>query len=628
VKTARRVSFGSICVRLSGAVAATVLVSTAGCSRSMGGLEVIIATDGLSAPADFDAITLQVSQQGAGQAWNKLWNVDYGLGVASPSEASAGQVTLPATFAVIAGQSADQEVLITVTAFKGGPTGLPIVLRQAQVQAPTDRVAALWIVLAQACVGQVARADAGPDAGALGEPQSTCLGMGQSCLPTIGGCGPDAIPSSLLPTYVPGKDLDAGLESSKAGEAIESGTASEAVESGIGGAQGDGGTGSAPADRDSSNASVDSGTGGTPVDSGTGNPSVDSGMGGAPVDSGTRSADAAPTGVVIPESCLPGGSGLSNCGAGGTGVESCCASLEVPSGTYDRTYTSRADGGAMGLRDPASVSGFRLDKFLVTVGRFRQYVSYVTSASGRPPSGGGGIHAHLNGGLGLANSQSPGTYETGWDATDWGAQIPAGSGTASTWSTNLVSACTPYNTWTPSPGTHENLPINCVDWYEAYAFCIWDAGFLPSEAEWEYVAAGGSQELQYPWGSTDPGAANAYAIYGPANGACYYPTGTSSCTGVGNIAPVGTATRGGATWGQVDMAGNLFEWTVDAYGTYVDPCVDCAYLPPAPMPTSALRVVRGGCFNLPASYMQAATRGDFNPTNRFIGFGFRCARTP
>ena len=33
-----------------------------------------------------------------------------------------------------------------------------------------------------------------------------------------------------------------------------------------------------------------------------------------------------------------------------------------------------ADGGPTGEADPASVSGFRLDKYLVTVGRFRQYV--------------------------------------------------------------------------------------------------------------------------------------------------------------------------------------------------------------------------------------------------------------
>ena len=72
-----------------------------------------------------------------------------------------------------------------------------------------------------------------------------------------------------------------------------------------------------------------------------------------------------------PPSCQAGGAGLTNCGANG---ESCCTSLEVPGGTYYRTYTNDG-GGPIGEADPATVSGFRLDKYLVTVGRFRQFVA-------------------------------------------------------------------------------------------------------------------------------------------------------------------------------------------------------------------------------------------------------------
>jgi formylglycine-generating enzyme required for sulfatase activity len=286
--------------------------------------------------------------------------------------------------------------------------------------------------------------------------------------------------------------------------------------------------------------------------------------------------------------------------------------LEVTGGTYERTYTT-SDAGATGEADPATVSGFRMDKYLVTVGRFRQYVSYVTGSAGVPPANGSGIHTHLNGGQGLANSGSAGTYETGWDATDWNTYIATGAGAVGTWDTNL--GCGGQGTWTNAAGSQENLPINCVDWYEAYAFCIWDGGFLPSEAEWEYVAAGGSQQLEYPWGSTDPGTADQYAIYG-----AFYRTNPTE------IAPVGTATLGAGYWGQLDMAGEVFEWNLDWYATYVSPCTNCAYLT-----TASARVIRGGGFDDPASALLAADRETAYPIvsndDGLVG-GFRCARTP
>jgi formylglycine-generating enzyme required for sulfatase activity len=312
---------------------------------------------------------------------------------------------------------------------------------------------------------------------------------------------------------------------------------------------------------------------------------------------------------------------MTNCGPGGSGSESCCTSLEVPGGTYDRTYNTQLstsgppDGGWPDLADPATVSGFRMDKYVVTVGRFRQYVNYVTSNTGAPPANGSGIHTYLNEGQGLANSGSAGTYETGWDATDWNTYIATGAGAAVTWNTNL-SCLGNYPTWTSAAGSQENLPIRCVDWYEAYAFCIWDGGFLPSEAEWEYVAAGGSQQLEYPWGSTDPGTANQYAIYNCDYGAC--------TNALNSIAPVGTAPLGAGYWGQLDMAGDVKEWNLDWYATYVDPCTNCAYLT-----TASTRVVRGGGFDGPATHLLPPYRNNDFPDNRdaYI-LGFRCVRPP
>lgn len=308
-------------------------------------------------------------------------------------------------------------------------------------------------------------------------------------------------------------------------------------------------------------------------------------------------------------SCQVSGAGLTNCGASG---ESCCTSLEVPGGTYYRTYTSGADGGPGGEADPATVTGFRMDKYLVTVGRFRQFVNAWNN--GYLPAAGSGKHTHLSGGNGL--NATGGGYETGWDASGWN-------------NTTFIDPTTPnldcdmqYATWTASAGSQENLPINCVTWYEAYAFCVWDGGFLASEAEWEYAAAGGSQQREYPWGTTVPGTACPgtgcqYAIYN-----CDYRSGSGSCTGTTNIAPVGTATLGGGLWGQLDLVGEMWQWNLDYYATYVDPCTDCTDL----VPTA--RVVRGGSFGNAASVLHPPYRTNNAPTTRDAGHGLRCSRTP
>ncbi len=310
--------------------------------------------------------------------------------------------------------------------------------------------------------------------------------------------------------------------------------------------------------------------------------------------------------------CAASGDGLTNCGAS---AENCCTSVEVPGGTYFRIYTAGADGSSGGEADPASVSGFRLDKYLVTVGRFRQFVNAVSPAdggSGWRPAAGSGKHAYLNGGNGL--NAVGGGYEPGWIASDDSNIAPTDS--------NLKCGDpqdTTYPTWTPSPGNHETLPANCTTWWEAYAFCIWDGGFLPSEAEWEYAAAGGSQQRAYPWGSTDPGTGQSYAVYG-----CEFPTGSGTCTDVSNVAPVGTATLGAGRWGQLDLAGDIWEWNVDNYvASYVDPCIDCVNLM-----ASSNKVRRGGSFNFDGSRLFASYRYTVAPTYRDFDVGWRCARAP
>jgi formylglycine-generating enzyme required for sulfatase activity len=273
----------------------------------------------------------------------------------------------------------------------------------------------------------------------------------------------------------------------------------------------------------------------------------------------------------------------------------------ITPGTFNR------DGNAS---YPATISAFKLDAYEVTVARFRQFVNAVL-AGWQPPVG-SGKHTHLNGGNGLANSGSGGGFESGWDAS-W----PALPTSLSTWTSNLTGGAT---TWTSVAGVNDARPINNVDFYDAYAFCTWDGGFLPSEAEWNYAASGGSEQRKYPWGATDPAADTKLAIYG-----CYY-NGTGACSGVQNIAPVGTVPAGNGKWGQSDLAGNIWEWNLDWFvNPYVSSqCTDCADLTATPN-----RAIRGSSFNWNVVAYLLTSHRDIDPVlYRHEDLGVRCARRP
>jgi sulfatase modifying factor 1 len=329
---------------------------------------------------------------------------------------------------------------------------------------------------------------------------------------------------------------------------------------------------------------------------------------GAPSGSSSGSSPVDAGGSNTPPSCAASGPGLSSCGKA---AESCCASSSVPAGTYDRTYFS---GDAGTSADPATISTFWLDKYDVTVARFRQFVAVAVPADGGlgwRPAAGAGKHVHLNGGKGLLNvgpTDAGVANELGWSSADDANISP----------TTANLACSTLSTWTAAPGSREGLPINCVNWWEAYAFCIWDGGFLPSEAEWEFAAAGGSQQRLYPWGATAPGTGNQYAIYN-----CDYPNGSGACTDVSSIAPVGTPTLGTGLWGQLDLAGEMWQWTADWYKpAYVDPCVDCASLT-----GGSSRILRGGSYLDDSSNLLPTYRNANDPQIRNDFIGVRCARS-
>jgi formylglycine-generating enzyme required for sulfatase activity len=272
-------------------------------------------------------------------------------------------------------------------------------------------------------------------------------------------------------------------------------------------------------------------------------------------------------------------------------------SLSVTGGSFYRDYNAAT---ATGTSYPATVSSFKLDQYEITVGQFRRFVTAV--AGGYRPSAGAGKHVHLNGGKGLANVGAGGGFETGWD-TSWNSRLYS---TKAAWDSGLN--CYSGPTWTSGPGGNENKAINCISWYQAFAYCIWDGGFLPSEAEWQY-AAGSAQQRYYPWSS-------------PASSTTINATYATYATSL--MANVGSTPAGNGPFGHSDLAGNAGEWTVDFYDTYITPCTDCTNLATAP---NVAR--RGGSYGNTATDVRTFSRAAYGGREYIdLYVGGRCARAP
>jgi formylglycine-generating enzyme len=296
--------------------------------------------------------------------------------------------------------------------------------------------------------------------------------------------------------------------------------------------------------------------------------------------------------TAVPPSCqsLP-----AQCGP--SGAENCCLTLPVKDGTFQRV-DHRYGAPDVGAVSSAMVSDFNLDRFEVTVGRFRNFVAFLQKG-GAIPEGAG------------AHPAQPGD---GWQ---------------SAWSAKLVDvpsalACDLHPTWTASPGDNDVLPINCVNWYAAFAFCAWDGGRLPTEAEWEYAATlnASGQKGVYPWGSEAPD--DTRAVYCSSVSA----TEQNPCTDdknpnrpgkVGSKSPAGDS-----PWGHADLAGNVWEWTLDSFAPYSDACQDCVSFPE----TNGDRQVRGGSWNYGAYALPGGLRTNHLETQFTEKLGVRCARSP
>jgi formylglycine-generating enzyme required for sulfatase activity len=168
-------------------------------------------------------------------------------------------------------------------------------------------------------------------------------------------------------------------------------------------------------------------------------------------------------------------------------------------------------------------------------------------------------------------------------------------------------------------GKEGDLPVVNIDWTEARAFCRRVGGDLPTEAQWEYAARGGSR---FPWSFGDDEAQlGNYAWFSG-------DIKTAQKVGLKRPNPLGL----------YDMHGNVWEWTWDWYnayasGVFVDPLGPGSSKCPEVMirtlgESATCRVVRGGSFVDPPEALRAARRGGGPPVLGGDLRGFRCVRVP
>lgn len=281
---------------------------------------------------------------------------------------------------------------------------------------------------------------------------------------------------------------------------------------------------------------------------------------------------------------------------------SCCEALAVPGGTFsrgwDRSNSPTQSGGGgegggvvTGFQDegeaPATISAFSLDTYEVTVARFRRFAdAYDDWRKDGHPKSGEGAHPRIPG--------------SGWDDS-W--PVPETK-------EELIADIDCHGDADATFGGDALRPINCVSWYTAFMFCVWDGGRLPTEAEWFYAAAGGAEQRAFPWSKP------AYEREIDLTFAVY-----------GDLPPDEVGSRRGmddGLYGHHDLAGNVREWVLDTGGSLdeyaFDPCVDCAVL------VDGDKVHRGGDSRADATRARTAYRSADPPDQLSTWIGVRCAR--
>ena len=225
-----------------------------------------------------------------------------------------------------------------------------------------------------------------------------------------------------------------------------------------------------------------------------------------------------------------------------------------------------------------TVSSFYMGKYELTVGEFRKFINatnYKTSAE-----------------------------QEGWSNIWTGSKFDKQNGV--TWEFDSYGF--------KRPPTQDIQPVIHVSWDDATRYCQWLSSQtgkvyrLPTEAEWEYAARGGSKSNGY-----------AYSGSNDISSVAWYSDNSNSQTHQGGQKQANEL-------GIYDMSGNVWEWCQDWYDK--DYYASSPTENPQGPSTGSFRVYRGGSWSFPAQSCRVAFRDSYTPGIRGDFLGFRLVLAP
>lgn len=156
-----------------------------------------------------------------------------------------------------------------------------------------------------------------------------------------------------------------------------------------------------------------------------------------------------------------------------------------------------------------------------------------------------------------------------------------------------------------SKSGYENHPVTVVSWEGANEFAKWKGARLPTEAEWEYSAKGGTLTKGFNFSGSNQ-----------IDEVAWYKNNSENRTHhVGNKNP--------NELGVYDMSGNVWEWCSDWH--------DKEYYRSSPIQNpngpefGTTKVLRGGELEFDETYCRIYNRYSISPNARNTRIGFRLA---